>query len=103
MGDSGPEEGVKGVVEDVKGKAKEVAGTVTGHDDLREEGRGPAGQGRRPARRRQEGSRGRGRPRAQRRRGAPEGRGVELLVRIPGRWDARPSRRPYRAGISALT
>ena len=29
---SGPKEGVKGVVEDVKGKAKEVTGTVTGRD-----------------------------------------------------------------------
>ncbi len=36
--DSGPEAGIKGVVEDVKGKAKEVAGTVTGHDDLVREG-----------------------------------------------------------------
>ena len=27
---SGPEEGVKGVVEDVKGKAKEAVGTVSG-------------------------------------------------------------------------
>ena len=36
--DSGPEAGVKGVVEDVKGKAKEVAGTVTGNDDLTREG-----------------------------------------------------------------
>ena len=38
MSDSGPEAGVKGVVEDVKGKAKEVAGTVTGNDDLTREG-----------------------------------------------------------------
>ena len=36
--DSGPEAGIKGVVEDVKGKAKEVAGTVTGRDDLTREG-----------------------------------------------------------------
>jgi uncharacterized protein YjbJ (UPF0337 family) len=36
---SGPAEGVKGAVEDVKGKAKEAVGTVTGHDDLAEEGR----------------------------------------------------------------
>ncbi|MFZ0833978.1 MAG: CsbD family protein [Mycobacterium sp.] len=35
---SGPKEGVKGVVEDVKGKAKEAAGTVTGRDDLAREG-----------------------------------------------------------------
>ena len=42
MGDnknSGPAEGVRGVVEDVKGKAKEAAGTVTGRDDLVEEGK----------------------------------------------------------------
>ncbi|MGV0627547.1 microaggregate-binding protein 1 [Mycolicibacter minnesotensis] len=36
--DSGPEAGVKGIVEDVKGKAKEVAGTVTGDDSLKREG-----------------------------------------------------------------
>ena len=36
---SGPEEGVKGIVEDVKGKAKEAAGTVTGRDDLVREGK----------------------------------------------------------------
>ena len=36
---SGPEEGIKGVVEDVKGKAKEAVGTVTGRDDLTEEGK----------------------------------------------------------------
>lgn len=41
MGDhnSGPEEAVKGVVEGVKGKAKEVIGAVTGRDDLQREGR----------------------------------------------------------------
>ncbi|WP_325096632.1 microaggregate-binding protein 1 [Mycolicibacterium vinylchloridicum] len=39
MGNSGPEEGIKGVVEDVKGKAKEAVGTVTGRDDLTEEGK----------------------------------------------------------------
>ena len=36
---SGPEEGIKGVVEDVKGKAKETIGTVAGRDDLVEEGK----------------------------------------------------------------
>jgi uncharacterized protein YjbJ (UPF0337 family) len=35
---SGPEEAVKGVVEGVKGKAKVVAGTVAGRDDLYREG-----------------------------------------------------------------
>ncbi len=36
---TGPEEGIKGVVEDVKGKAKETVGTVTGRDDLVREGK----------------------------------------------------------------
>jgi uncharacterized protein YjbJ (UPF0337 family) len=36
---SGPEEAVKGIVEDAKGKAKEVIGTVTGRDDLIREGK----------------------------------------------------------------
>jgi uncharacterized protein YjbJ (UPF0337 family) len=36
--DSGPEAGIKGVVEDVKGKAKEGIGTVTGNDSLKREG-----------------------------------------------------------------
>lgn len=35
---SGPQEAVKGVVEDVKGKLKEAAGTVTGRDDMIREG-----------------------------------------------------------------
>jgi uncharacterized protein YjbJ (UPF0337 family) len=35
---SGPEEAIKGVVEDVKGKAKEAVGTVTGRNDLIREG-----------------------------------------------------------------
>jgi uncharacterized protein YjbJ (UPF0337 family) len=38
MGDSGPKAGVKGVVEDVKGKAKEAVGAITGDDRLQEEG-----------------------------------------------------------------
>ena len=37
--DSGPKAGVEGVAEDVKGKAKEVVGTITGNDDLKDEGR----------------------------------------------------------------
>ena len=37
--DSGPEAGVRGVVEDAKGKVKEAAGAVTGKDELRREGR----------------------------------------------------------------
>jgi len=36
--DSGPEAGVKGVVEGAKGKLKEVAGAVTGDDSLKREG-----------------------------------------------------------------
>jgi uncharacterized protein YjbJ (UPF0337 family) len=36
---TGPQEGVKGVVEDVKGKAKEAVGTVTGRDDMVREGK----------------------------------------------------------------
>jgi uncharacterized protein YjbJ (UPF0337 family) len=36
---SGPEEAVKGVVEDAKGKAKEAVGTVAGRDDLVREGK----------------------------------------------------------------
>lgn len=39
MADSGPENAVSGIVEDVKGKAKEVAGIVTDNDSLREEGK----------------------------------------------------------------
>ena len=35
---SGPGEAIEGIVEGVKGKAKEVAGAVTGRDDLRREG-----------------------------------------------------------------
>lgn len=35
---TGPESGISGVVEDVKGKAKEAVGTVTGRDDLVREG-----------------------------------------------------------------
>ncbi|WP_234261939.1 hypothetical protein, partial [Halomonas sp. MCCC 1A11062] len=36
---SGPEEGIKGAVEDVKGKAKEAIGTVAGRDDMVREGK----------------------------------------------------------------
>jgi uncharacterized protein YjbJ (UPF0337 family) len=39
MGQSGTEAGVDGVVEDVKGKAKEVVGSVTGDSDKAREGR----------------------------------------------------------------
>ena len=38
MGDTGPEAGVKGVVEDLKGKAKEVIGEVTNDPEKRREG-----------------------------------------------------------------
>jgi uncharacterized protein YjbJ (UPF0337 family) len=36
--DSGPQSGLKGVVEGVKGKAKEAAGALTGNDDMKMEG-----------------------------------------------------------------
>jgi uncharacterized protein YjbJ (UPF0337 family) len=36
--DGGVESGAKGVVEEIKGKAKEAAGAVTGKEDLRREG-----------------------------------------------------------------
>ncbi len=36
--DSGPEAGVKGVVEGVKGKAKEAVGALTDNEDLKVEG-----------------------------------------------------------------
>ena len=36
--DTGPQAGVKGVVEGVKGKVKEVVGAVTGKEELRLEG-----------------------------------------------------------------
>ena len=35
---TGPEAGARGAIEDVKGKAKEAAGAVTGKDRLRREG-----------------------------------------------------------------
>ncbi|MCF6385510.1 CsbD family protein [Mycobacterium sp. MBM] len=35
---TGPEAGISGIVEDVKGKAKEAVGTVTGRDDMVREG-----------------------------------------------------------------
>ena len=37
--DSGPESAAKGVVEDIKGKAKEVIGEITGDDSKEREGR----------------------------------------------------------------
>lgn len=36
--DSGPEAAVKGVIEDVKGRAKEGIGAITGNEDLKREG-----------------------------------------------------------------
>lgn len=38
MKKSGPREGVEGVVEDLKGKAKETVGAVTGDENLKQEG-----------------------------------------------------------------
>ena len=37
--DTGPVAGVKGVVEEVKGKAKEAVGAVSGNDELEQEGK----------------------------------------------------------------
>ncbi len=37
--ETGPSAGAKGIIEDVKGKAKEVVGEVTGNDSLEDEGR----------------------------------------------------------------
>ena len=37
--ETGPRAAVDGVVEDVKGRAKEAVGAVTGRPDLRDEGR----------------------------------------------------------------
>lgn len=39
MADSGPKAGAKGITEDIKGKAKEVAGKVTNNESLENEGR----------------------------------------------------------------
>lgn len=36
--ESGPEAGAKGVVEEVKGKAKEAIGAVTGNEEMKREG-----------------------------------------------------------------
>ena len=36
--ESGPKAGVEGIVEDVKGRAKEAAGAVSGHESLKQEG-----------------------------------------------------------------
>ncbi len=38
MGQSGPESAIKGITEEVKGKVKEAAGSVTGNDQLKREG-----------------------------------------------------------------
>jgi uncharacterized protein YjbJ (UPF0337 family) len=37
-GESGPEAGVEGVVEEVKGRAKEAAGAIAGDESLKQEG-----------------------------------------------------------------
>jgi uncharacterized protein YjbJ (UPF0337 family) len=36
---TGPKSATSGIIEDIKGKAKEAAGAATGRDNLREEGR----------------------------------------------------------------
>lgn len=42
---SGPQEAVEGIVEGVKGKAKETIGSVTGRGDLAEEGKAQQDKG----------------------------------------------------------
>jgi uncharacterized protein YjbJ (UPF0337 family) len=37
-GQSGPEAGVRGIVEDVKGKTKEAIGAIAGKDEMKREG-----------------------------------------------------------------
>jgi uncharacterized protein YjbJ (UPF0337 family) len=44
-GDSGPEAGAKGVVEDLKGKAKDAIGNLTGNTDLEREGEAQQAKG----------------------------------------------------------
>lgn len=39
MADSGPVAGIKGVIEDVIGKGKEIVGIILSNDNLRNEGR----------------------------------------------------------------
>jgi uncharacterized protein YjbJ (UPF0337 family) len=39
MGESGPKSGVDGLVEDLKGKAKEAVGSLTDNEELQLEGR----------------------------------------------------------------
>jgi uncharacterized protein YjbJ (UPF0337 family) len=39
MADSGPVAGIKGIIEDVIGKTKEIVGIVINNDSLRNEGR----------------------------------------------------------------
>ncbi len=38
MADTGPKEAAEGIVEDVKGRAKEAAGSLSGNDRLEREG-----------------------------------------------------------------
>ena len=80
--DTGPEAAIKGAVEGVKGKVKEVAGAVTGRDDLQREGEAQqdkADSQREVARRKR-------RPRRP----------------APRRPSTRPSRRPTRASHPRL-
>ena len=37
--ETGPKAAADGIIEDLKGKAKEATGALTGHDGLRDEGR----------------------------------------------------------------
>ena len=84
--DSGPSAGVKGIVEDVKGKVKEVAGEVTGDESLEQEGHSATGQGVSAARRGRARGQGRGgsirggRPRS---RAAPPPERVDAARTLP--------------------
>ena len=42
--DTGPEAGAKGAMEEIKGRAKEAAGTLTGNADLEREGEAQQGK-----------------------------------------------------------
>ena len=77
---SGPEKLIKGVVEGVKGKVKEVAGAVAGRDDLYREGQAQQdkAEAQRNAAQKEAEAEG-ARAAAQDRRGASEGRAAVIL------------------------
>lgn len=93
--DTGPVAGVKGVVEGVKGKAKEAVGAVTGNDELKREGaaqqakadaeRERCGQGRRSREGSRRGSRARSRAAQPSELTVGTEEGVLLCISAPGR------------------